>query len=395
MRRVCAVSVTEKKLSMDAGKAVNFDLSEDEEMLKSLAERFVSDRYDGERRRNYLARDAGFCAENWALLGDLGLIAMSFATENGGLGAGQIDIALVAEAFGRGLVVEPLFESVLLAGKLFESQAGPELKTRWLPGIMSGKLRLALAHHETAARHNPAWVETRAVEMLGKWCMNGKKTMVRAGVSANAFIVSARISGDAGDGDGVGLFLVESDAPGLMIHPYRVLDGTVSCELDLDNVTVMADCRLSGGLDAICEAETRAAIAWSAEALGIMETLFAETLDFLKTRQQFGVPLGSFQVLQHRMVEHYARIEQARALLYLAMMADPLDSDTWVRAIAGARAFIAEASIKLSHDLIQMHGGMGVTDELIIGHGHKRLMMLSRHPRNAGYELDRYAGVAG
>ncbi|MEP7349603.1 MAG: acyl-CoA dehydrogenase family protein [Sphingorhabdus sp.] len=374
---------------------MNFDLSEDEEMLKAVAERFVSDRYDGERRRTYLARDAGFCVENWALLGDLGLIAMAFDAENGGLGASQIDIALVAEALGRGLVVEPLIESVLVAGKLFESQADPALKTRWMPGIVSGELRLALAHHETAARYNPAWVESRAVEVSGEWRLNGKKDMVRAGVNANAFIVSARISGDAGQNDGVGLFLVERDAPGLVIHPYRVLDGTVACEVELHDVVVKADCRLSGGLEAIGDAETRAAIAWSAEALGIMETLFAETLDHLKTRQQFGVALGSFQVLQHRMVEHYACIEQARALLHLATMADPSDSDAWGKAIAGARAFIAEASIKLSHDLIQMHGGMGVTDELIIGHGHKRLMMLARHPRDAGHELDRYAGVTG
>ncbi len=374
---------------------MNFDLSEDEEMLKAVAERFVSDRYDGERRRNYLACDAGFCIENWALLGDLGLIAMAFDADNGGLGASQIDIALVAEALGRGLVVEPLTESVLVAGKLFEFGAGSVLKARWMPGIVSGEIRLALAHHEAAARHNPAWVESRAVEMSGEWCLNGKKNMVRAGVNANAFIVSARISGDADQNDGVGLFLVASDAPGLVIHPYRVIDGTISCEVELHDVVVTADCRLSGDLDAIGYAETRAAIAWSAEALGIMETLFAETLDYLNTRQQFGVALGSFQVLQHRMVDHYARIEQARALLYLAMMADPSDSDAWVKAIAGARAFIAEASIKLSHDLIQMHGGMGVTDELIIGHGHKRLMMLARHPRDAGYELDRYAGVTG
>jgi alkylation response protein AidB-like acyl-CoA dehydrogenase len=362
---------------------VNFDLSQDEEMLKALAERFVADRYDGERRRAALSHAAGFCANNWALLGNLGLIAMSFDMDSGGLSASTTDLAVVFEALGRGLVVEPLIEAVLVAGKIFEAHASPELKQMWMDDLVSGTRRLALAHREARSRGNAAWVETQAVHTADGWRLSGAKQMVRAGVGADAFIVSARTSGAFGDADGIKLFLVAADASGVASTAYRVIDGTVACEISLHDVSAEP---LGGDVLAIVDAEANANVARCAEALGIMDMLFTTTLDYLRTRQQFGVALGSFQALQHRMVAQYAVIEQARALLYLAVIAGG-------EAVAGARAFISEASVTLGHEMIQLHGGMGVTDELIVGHGHKRLMMLSRYPEDAAAALDSYAEI--
>lgn len=365
---------------------MNFDLDEDEEMLKALVERFVEDHYDPEKRRDYLAEPEGYSRKNWALMGELGLTALPFAPEHGGLGIGSTGLAVVFEALGRGLVVEPLAESTILAGGLFERLASDALKADWMDALVSGEKRFALAHREAAARDNLRWVETVARD--GR--LTGEKSLVVAGSGVDGYLVSARVSGERGDGEGIELFLVSASALGLSIDPWRLIDGTVGVSLKLEAVEATP---LSGNLADIEAASTRATLAQCAEALGIMERLFADTLDYLKTRKQFGVPLGTFQALQHRMAAQYSAIEQSRALLMLAMMTDPEDAD-WRKLIDGARAFIAEAAVTLGHEMIQMHGGMGVTDELIIGHGHKRLMMLSRWPESASATLDRYATAA-
>jgi alkylation response protein AidB-like acyl-CoA dehydrogenase len=368
---------------------VNFDLSEEDEMLKALAERFVADRYDQERRRRYQQEDIGFSPENWQLLGELGLIAALFDSDQGGLGIGLPGLATVAEALGNGLVVEPLVENAGVAGGLFAALAPESLKAEWLPDLMGGAKRVALAHRELAARHNLAWVETSVQRNGSGVLLSGAKSLVPAGEGVDAYLVSARTSGQAGDRDGLSLFLVDAKAPGLTVQPWRLVDGSVAVALTLDNVSIAAEYCLGGGLADIEAALERGAFLHCAEALGIMEKLYADTLDYLRTRNQFGTTLGSFQALQHRMVAQYAALEQARGLLNLATMATHPTGRS--RAIHGARAYIAEASVGLGHEMIQMHGGMGVTDELIIGHGHKRLLFLSRWPEDANAALDRYA----
>jgi alkylation response protein AidB-like acyl-CoA dehydrogenase len=368
---------------------VNFDLSEDDEMLKALAERFIEDRYDQERRRRYQQEDTGFSAENWQLLGELGLIAALFDADDGGLGIGPVGQATVFEALGRGLVVEPLIENVAVAGGLFAGAAPDNLKSVWLDGLVSGEKRLALAHRELAARHNLAWVETSARRNGSGAVLSGAKSLVPAGAGADSYLVSARFSGGAGDCDGIALFLVDALAPGLTVSPWRLVDGSVAVALKLEDVMVPQEHCLGGDLSAIEAALERGAFLYSAEALGIMEKLYADTLDYLRTRAQFGRALGSFQALQHRMVAQYAVLEQSRALLNLATMATAPSARS--RFIHGARAYISENSVSFGHEMIQMHGGMGVTDELIIGHGHKRLLMLSRWPEDANAALDRYA----
>ena len=370
---------------------MNFDLNEDEEMLKALTERFVTDHYDHDSRRAFLAEPSGFSTKNWQLLGELGLIAAPLPEDFGGLDLDATAIATVFEALGRGLVVEPLAETAVLAGRLFAATAPEALAADWAEALATGEKRLVLAHAETAARDDRRWVETTACESDGSYVLNGEKPYCVAGGGADGFIVSARLSGGAQDVDGLGLFLVARDAPGLAIREWHLADGSVTASLTLHGVTLDAGQRLTGGFAQLAEAQTMANLARSAEALGIMSRLFDETIDYLRTRDQFGAPLGSFQAIQHRMVAQYAVIEQSRSLLNLALVS--WGESGFTKAVEGARAFISDASVTLGHEMIQFHGGMGVTDELAVGGGHKRLLVLSRWPDGPAGALDRYAGL--
>ncbi|HUD30360.1 MAG TPA: acyl-CoA dehydrogenase family protein [Novosphingobium sp.] len=371
---------------------MNFDLSEDEEMLKALTERFVTDHYDHDSRRAFLAGPGGFSGANWQLLGELGLIAAPFPEELGGLGLDATGLATVFEALGRGLVVEPLAEAVVMAGRLFAATAPEALQRQWLEDLLTGEKRLALAHAEARARDGLVWVETTAAADGDGWRLTGTKPYCAAGGGADGYIVSARISGAPGDAEGVALFLVPAGTPGTRANDWTMADGSVATSLELDGAAVPSGNRLGEhGLAAIAEASELASLARSAEALGIMERLLADTIDYLRTRDQFGAALGSFQAVQHRMVAQYAVIEQSRALLNLALVS--WGSEHFAQAVHGARAFIADASVELGHEMIQFHGGMGVTDELAIGGGHKRLLVLSRWPEGPLAALDRYAGL--
>jgi len=366
---------------------VNFDLNEDEEMLKALAERFVDDHYqDLERRRSYLAGADGYSAQLWALLSELGLVAAPLGFESGGMALDATAIATVFEALGRGLVVEPLIENVLVAARLLERVGDEAVRGQWMEALAMGRSRLALAHAEHGARGGRTFVDTR---VGGQGSLTGTKSCVPAGAGVAGYIVSARESGAPTDASGVALYLVAADAPGLALNPWRMADGSVAVSLTLDATPAL---RLGGTLDDIAANEVLASLARSAETLGIMERLFEATLDYLRTREQFGVRLGSFQAIQHRMAAQYAVIEQSRALLDLAIVRQ--GSDDFAQAVQGLRAFIAPASVELGHEMIQFHGGMGVTDELFIGHGHKRLLVLSRWPDDPQVALDRFAGVA-
>ena len=371
---------------------MNFDLSEDEEMLKALAERFVNETYDVDRRRAYQREATGFSVDNWRLLGELGLIAALFDEASGGLDLDATGIATVFEALGRGLVVEPLIENGLFAGRLFAAIAPPALRDAWLSSLITGERRLAVAHAEAGGRAGMPWVETRAEVAADGAVLTGAKAYVPAGAGADAYLVTARERGNPGDSASVRLFLVPADAPGLVISDWRMADGSAAVSLRLETVRVPSDRILSGGVAAIDDATIFANLARAAEALGIMERLFAETQDYLRTREQFGSPLSSFQAIQHRMVAQYAAIEQARALLNLAMVAR--GDVAFADAVRGVRAFVSDASLTLAHEMVQFHGGMGVTDELSIGHGHKRLLVLSRWPDEPEAALDRFAGIA-
>lgn len=371
---------------------MNFDLNEDEEMLKAVVERFVADRYDVESRRAYLGESGGFNAENWALLAELGVMAVPLPEELGGLGLDATALAVTFEALGRGIVVEPVLESAVLPALILAQCGGDGLREEWVAALVAGEKRVALAHAEENARGGSVWIETRATASDDDFVLDGTKAYAVAGGDADAYLVTARLSGQPGDLEGWSIFLVPADADGLTVRQWRIADGTWTASLDLAGVIVPAQARIDCTRQQVVRVRALAALARSAEALGIMEAMFAETLEYLRTREQFGTPLGSFQAVQHRMADQYAALEQARALIELAVVKEA--DDSFAHHVDGARAFIAEASLQLGHEMIQFHGGMGVTDELSIGQGHKRLLVLSRWPETATTTLDRFAAAA-
>ncbi|WCT80195.1 acyl-CoA dehydrogenase family protein [Novosphingobium humi] len=355
---------------------MNFDLSEEETMLEALADRFAAERYDIERRRTYQAQPYGFSQENWDMLGEFGLMAAPVAPEHGGLGLTAGAMVTLFMALGRGLVVEPLCESVLVGSRLLLAGADESLAAHWADDLCSGRRRVALAHCERTTRGVAASAQGVRI--------SGEKHCVPAGLGADAYIVSA-----VGD-QGVELYLVPADAPGLSVTPWRMIDGSLAALLRFDNVE--ASHRLSGGLGLLDAIMPLADLARAAEAVGVMQRIFDESLEYLRTRSQFNTALGRFQAIQHRMVAHYAALEQSKALINSALVAE--GQEGFASAVHGARAFISQVSVELGHDMIQFHGGMGVTDELSIGHGHKRLVLLSRWPEDPLAQLDRYAQEA-
>lgn len=371
---------------------MNFDLSENEEMLKALAERFALDRYDLDRRRAYQQEPEGFSQDNWQLMAELGLLAAPLPESCGGLDLDGTSLSVLCEALGAGLVVEPLTESVVLAGRLLAATAVEgSAAVEFLADLATGSTRVALAHAESAGRGGLHWVETTATAGDDGWQLNGAKACVPCGSGVAAYIVSARIEGAPQDREGIGLWLVPADAPGLSAHSWRLVDGSLAVSLELRDVRVAAGLRLHGGLAELDYAQSVAHLARTAEALGIMDRMLAETTEYLRTREQFGTRLGSFQAIQHRMVAQYAVREQARGLLNRAIVswATP-DFDL---AVAAVTAYIASTALTFGHEMIQFHGGMGVTEELAIGHAHKRLMMLTRWPLSPEVAMEHYAAL--
>ncbi|WP_244884883.1 acyl-CoA dehydrogenase family protein [Croceicoccus mobilis] len=365
---------------------VNFELNEDEEMLKAVVERFVADRYDVERRRSYLNEEAGYSADNWSVLAELGVLAVPFSDEDGGLGLDATALSVIFQALGAGIVVEPVLESAILPGLYIAAGLAGDLRDDWVAGLISGERRVAMARQEMTLR-DPALPRETTVRSNGDdVTIEGEKAYAIAGGMADGFIVSA-----IGE-DGVeALFLIPADAEGLDTREWRLADGSFTASLTLEGVTIPASNRLAIDDADQQRIETLASLARSSEALGIMGAMFNETLEYLRTREQFGMPLGKFQAVQHRMAGQYALLEQSRALIELAVVSE--NSPEFAANTDGARAFIAENALELGHEMIQLHGGMGVTDELAIGQGHKRLLVLSRWPEAPLVTLDRYAGA--
>lgn len=371
---------------------MNFDLSENEVMIKALAERFVLDRYDMDRRRGYQQEADGFSPDNWRLMAELGLLAAPMPESCGGLGLDGTSIAVLSEALGQGLVVEPLTENVVLAGRLLaETVIEGSDAAEYLAALATGEMRVALAHAEAVARGGLHWVETSAVAKGGGWRLNGAKVCVPCGAGVAGYIVSARIEGAPQDRDGLGLWLVSADAPGLSLRSWRMIDGSLATSLELTDVPVASGMRLGGGLADIDRAQSAAQLARAAEALGIMDRMLTETSEYLRTREQFGSRLASFQAIQHRMVAQYAVREQARGLLNRAIVC--WATSEFDLAVAAVTAYIGSTALTFGHEMIQFHGGMGVTEELAIGHAHKRLMMLTRWPLSPQVAMEQYAGM--
>jgi alkylation response protein AidB-like acyl-CoA dehydrogenase len=376
---------------------MNFDLTDTQRMLQDTAARLVRERYSFEERGRILASPDGFSREIWALFAELGLLGIEIAEEYGGIGGDFQDLAIVLEAFGRGLVVEPFIPTVVLGAGLISAAGTSEQKDEILPKLAAGQLFMALAHGEAKSRYSLAHVETKAQRSDDGYILTGAKAVVLGGDCADIFIVSARTSGATTDSTGISLFLVERGSPGLEIRGYPNVDGTRAAELTLEGVHVRAAQLLGTEGDAyalIEHAVDRGIAALCAEAIGVMAALNDITLDYLKTRTQFGVPIGSFQVLQHRLVDLFVAQEQAASLAILAAdRANSTDSTDRRRAVSAAKVLIGRSGRLIGQESIQMHGGIGLTKEYNAGHFFKRLTIIDRTFGDTDYHLTRFAAL--
>jgi alkylation response protein AidB-like acyl-CoA dehydrogenase len=370
---------------------MEFNYTEEQLALQDTLQRFVSRDYDFDKRRVFAAASLGYSAEAWKQYAELGLLSLPFPEDIGGLGGNAVDIMLIMEHFGRGLLLEPYLSTVVTCGGLIRDAATDTLKQKLLPEIAAGRLKISLAAYEAAGRYELSYVGCTARQSAAGWHLSGRKSVVLDGGSADYFLVSARSSGNIGDRNGLSLFLVARDAPGLTVADYPTQSGARAADLLLENVAVGADALIgepSNALPVIERAVDRAVAALCAEAVGIINALNETTLDYLKTRKQFGVAIGTFQALKHKMADMLIAAEQCRSMAIIAAVhADSQDAPQRRRAVSAAKAYIGQAARLVGQSAVQMHGGMGVVDEHIVSHYFKRLTMIDLSFGDADFHL--------
>jgi len=373
---------------------MNFEHSEDRRMLADSLNRFIAEQYAFDTRDRIAKSPEGFSADIWRQFAELGVIGALFSEADGGFGGGGFDIAVVFEALGRGLVVEPLLGAVM-AGEAI-SAAGNETQKALLAEIIGGTTIATLAHDEAGSHYELARVETRAARSADGWVLDGAKVVVQQGAQADLFVVSARTAGAVDDEAGISLFLVPAKTAGLAVRDCPAIDGGRVAELRFDKLALGADALLGteGQAHATLErAIGRGVLALCAEALGAMEAAKTETLEYLRTRKQFGMLIGSFQALQHRMADLLLEIEQARSAVINAAAAIDADRVTRERALSAAKFSIGRIGSLVAEESIQLHGGIGMTWELPLAHYAKRLVMIDHQLGDEDHHLQRYIAL--
>lgn len=376
---------------------MDFKLSEEQQMLQDTAARLVRDTYTFEQREQFRDSAKGFSGEFWQQMGELGLTSVPFAEDFGGFAGNGVDVMLVAQELGRGLCLEPWLHSVIFAGGLIDQLGNPTQKSELLPQVATAELQLAVAVEEPQSHYQLHDVQTRAEAVSGGWSLNGRKSVVVGGQCAGLILVSARTSGDVRDEAGISLFLVDPATPGVSVREYPTMDGRRACDLFLDNVFV-SDAAVLGehgkALDALLYQQGRAIAAQCAEAVGSLQATCALTLDYLKTRKQFGQVIGKFQALQHRMVDMYIELDQATSMTLLAAcVADEPDSEERSRTLAAAKYTVCRAARFVADQGIQLHGGIGLTWEYVLSHHAKHLLMIARQFGDDDHHLQTYSAL--
>ncbi|WP_236200995.1 acyl-CoA dehydrogenase family protein [Pseudomonas pseudonitroreducens] len=369
---------------------MNFDLSDEQKMLADSAERYIRDRYPFEERRHVFSNPNGFSRQQWQHFADMGWLALGIPEECGGLGGSAFDQALLMEQLGGGLVVEPVVDTAILCARLLQASENLELRERLLGRIAAGEVVLALAHQEGHSRHEyDTEVLTKARPVAGGWSLSGVKHRVFHGGSSDHWLVSAEIEG-TGD---LALFLVDRHPVGANLESYELIDGSRAADIVFDHVMVAESALLLRGeatQEALEEALDYAILAMSAACLGSMEFVMALTADYLKTRIQYGKPLAQFQALQHRMAEMFVETDQARSMLYSAIRAfESGDAAARRQSASGAKVIVARAQYFVSGQGIQLHGGIGTTDEYVVGHHYKAAVMYDKRFGDSEFHLDR------
>lgn len=376
---------------------MDFSISEEQSMLADSVSKFIENDYDFERRQKIAESDSGFSEELWQTYAELGWTAVPFAEEDGGLGGGPVELMLMMEQFGRGLVVEPFLANIVLAGGVLRRVANTEQKSQWLAPLIEGKLHTALAFTEPQGRFNIADIRTTAKQNGKGFTLSGSKTCVLNGGNAELLIIPARSSGKQLEEDGITLFAIPADATGVKRRSYPTIDAQQAADITLSNVQADAAAVLGdvgNGCRTLQDVVDEATLAVCAEAVGIMRTMHDKTVEYSKQRVQFGVPIGSFQALQHRMVESLMACEQSRSLLMWAVMVNAANGDDAKKAVHAMKYQIGTAGINVAREAVQIHGGMGMTWELDISHYFKRMTAIDLLFGNADYHLDRYVRLS-
>ncbi len=374
---------------------MDFNFTEEQQLLADTVKRFIREEYTFEQRREILESAEGWSREVWGKLAELGLTALNVPEEHGGLNASAVDTMLVMNALGEGLLLEPFLEAAVLAPSLIARLADSKTAAEMFEGLVSGERIFVVAHQEPKSRGDVQYVGTRAEKSGDGYVLEGHKAVVVHGGAADELLVTARVSGQPGDRDGISVFRVDPKASGVTLKRYKTMDGLRAADIELKGVKVAADRRLGDegkAFDAIEAAHDIALSALCAEAVGIMKAINAATLDYTKNRKQFGQPIAKFQVLQHRMADMFLHSEQATSMSYLAAIrcVDP-DPAERRRTMAAAKVAIGQAGRFVGQQAIQLHGGMGVTDELMVSHHFKRITAIDLTMGDADHHLQKFA----
>jgi alkylation response protein AidB-like acyl-CoA dehydrogenase len=374
---------------------MNFDLSEEQQMLQDSVARFVQDNYELDKRTELVASKQGFSDDNWKTIAELGWLGMPFSEADGGFGGNQVDTMVMMEQMGKGLVCEPFFASIVLGGGALKRAANAEQKAALLPGVIDGSRMLALAYAELQARFDLHDVTTTARAEGDGYVLNGHKSMVLNAATATEIVVSARTSGGQIDESGISLFIVDPKADGVKLENFPTVDGLRASEISFDNVALTANSllgELDGGFAVLNATANDGILALAAEAVGALEVLYKDTVAYTQEREQFDHPLSDFQVLQHRMVEMFMEYEQCKSLLYRATLESVQGDDaTAQRNVHALKHLIGKAGIFIGENAVQLHGGMGMTEELRVGHYFKRLLVIDSQFGNADFHLQKFA----
>ncbi|MEH2510875.1 pimeloyl-CoA dehydrogenase small subunit [Nitrobacteraceae bacterium AZCC 1564] len=378
---------------------MDFDLSEEQRLLKDSVDGLLANTYDFEQRKKYAAEKGGWSKAVWGKLAEQGLLGLPFSEEDGGFGAGAVETMIVMEALGKALVVEPYLATVVLGGGFLRRGGSAEQKAAYIPSIIDGSKTLTFAQLEKNSRYDLGDVSTTAKKKGGGWVIDGEKFVVLNGDSADTLIVTARTKGGQRDRNGIGLFLVPADAKGITIKGYPTQDSLHAADITLTGVEVGADAAIGdpeNALPLIEQVVDDARIAMCAEAVGAMDESLKSTVEYLKTRTQFGVPIGTFQTLQHRAADMFVALEQARSMSMFATMASAFtDPKERANAVAAAKVQVGKSLKFVGQQSIQLHGGVGMTMEFKIGHYFKRLTMIENTFGDTDYHLRRVSEQGG
>lgn len=376
---------------------MDFSLSNEQQMLQDSITRFVQNDYDFYHRAKLIKSELGFSADHWKLFAELGWLMVPFTEDDGGLGGSAADLMVVMEEFGKGLVIEPFLATAVIGGGLIAKAGNAQQKQTLIAAIMAGSLQLAFAYAEPNSRYDLSYVATSAKKTAYGFLLNGHKSVVLNAPAADKIIVSARTSGENNDKGGISLFILDADSKGIDIQSYRTQDGGRAAEVNFNNTPVSSDQLLGAEGSALSIIESildRASLAVCAEAVGAMEIATAKTVEYTKTRKQFGTSISKFQALQHRMADMFIEQQQAKSIVLMAAL--KLDHDNNMessKAVAAMKSLVGRASRKVGQETIQIHGGIGVTDELDIGHYFKRMTMIDLMFGNSDYQTQRFTSL--